>query len=390
METNDSSAKFNRPATAILTTKSGTNSFHGTAFETARNNGFGIARNRQDTYKTAPKYIRNEFGISGGGPIWIPKLYNGRNKSFFFIAYERYSLSRGVSAPLYEPTDAMRNGDFSGLSDATTGTPFVLYDPATSTNLAGNYQRTAFSNNQIPIGRLSPLAKTLFAMEPKPTNTSVTNPLVDSNYTASMPQFHTAPTLTVRVDHHFGDKDSAYLRYTHTRVQDIAAYGADAVGASNGPQGPVLLGGAINGQTNPERPDTFALSFTHIFSPTFYMETTLSNSWDRTFSGGAGNQNVDYTSQLGLPNPFGQVSFPGIFGSTQPGSGNQQGSLLSNFYFGAYRSTSQVISQLDENITKILGVTSFSLVSATHTIAFLCCQTSRQRTALHSTVLAPD
>lgn len=356
VETNNSSAKFNRPGTAVMTTRAGGNAFHGAAFETARNNAFGVARNRQDTYTKAPKYIRNEFGFSLGGPVLIPKLYNGHNKSFFFAAYERYSKAQGVSAPMYMPTDTMRGGDFSGLVDASTGNPFVIYDPATSLDATGNYQRTAFPNNKIPLGRISPLAKTLFALEPEPTNTSVTDPLIASNYTAVFPTYYETPTLTVRVDQHFGDKDSAYLRYTHTRVKNLAAYGAgNAVGASNGPQGPVLMGGVINQQTNPEYPDNFALSYTHVFSPTFYMETTVSNAWDRTLSGGAGNQDVNYTSQLGLPNPFGQLTFPGIFGTTNPGVGNQQGSLLMNFYYGTYRSSSEMISQIDENITKIIG-----------------------------------
>lgn len=92
-ETLNSSAQFATPATVILTTKSGTNDFHGTLFETARNNYFGIARARQDPANfSAPPLIRNEFGVSVGGPIWIPKLYNGRNRTFFFAAFERFSL----------------------------------------------------------------------------------------------------------------------------------------------------------------------------------------------------------------------------------------------------------------------------------------------------------
>ncbi len=119
-------------------------------------------------------------------------------------------------------------------------------------------------------------------------------------------------------------------------------------------KGPVLLGGVINGQTNPMPPIRLELSYTHVFSSTFYSETLINNSWDHTESGGAGNQNVDYASQLGLPNPFGQTSFPGIFGATQPGVGNQQGSDLMNFYYGSFRSNSQIITGIDENLSKII------------------------------------
>src|SRR5205085_2970310 len=87
-ETLNSSAQFATPATVILTTKSGTNAFHGSFFETARNNYFGIAKARQNPANfAAPHFVRNEFGASVGGPILIPKLYNGRHRSFFFFAY---------------------------------------------------------------------------------------------------------------------------------------------------------------------------------------------------------------------------------------------------------------------------------------------------------------
>src|SRR5712691_4260425 len=79
VELNNSSAKFTRPATVILSSKSGTNDLYGAAFETNRNSGYGVARRRQDTFTKAPFLNRNEFGVSLGGPIVIPKLYNGRN-----------------------------------------------------------------------------------------------------------------------------------------------------------------------------------------------------------------------------------------------------------------------------------------------------------------------
>jgi hypothetical protein len=94
MEVTDANASFATPATGIITTKSGTNSLHGSAFETAVNSYFGVAKNRSQssTYKELP-YIRNEFGVSAGGPIVFPHLYDGRNKSFWFLAYERFSLA---------------------------------------------------------------------------------------------------------------------------------------------------------------------------------------------------------------------------------------------------------------------------------------------------------
>lgn len=352
VETTDSSAKFNRPATAIITTKAGTNELHGSLFETARNNAFGIAKNRQDTFTKAPQYIRNEFGASVGGPVVIPKIYNGKNKTFFFAAYERFSLRQGVSIPLFVPTMAMRQGNFSGLVDNTSGTPFVIYDPATSAGRAGNYQRTAFPNNKIPLSRISPLAQKLFALEPAPTNAA--NPFAASNYTTSAPSSQTAPTYTARIDQHFNDNNTAYLRFTDNRLQNTSVFGS-GYGGGTAYYGPVLLGGAANLQSNPTTVDSFAMSYTHVFSPTFFAETVLGNTWERDVSGGAGNQKVDYSSQFGLPNPFGELSFPGITGTGAVGVGNQQASILTGFIYGTYRTNSQVTTTLDENLTKILG-----------------------------------
>src|ERR1700722_16954080 len=88
-QTLNSRARFATPAPVIITSKSGTNESHGSAFEPARNNAIGIARARQNPANfAAPHFVRNEFGATFGGPISIPKLYNGKNKSFFFFAYE--------------------------------------------------------------------------------------------------------------------------------------------------------------------------------------------------------------------------------------------------------------------------------------------------------------
>jgi hypothetical protein len=118
VETNVSSAKLPRPTTVIMSTKSGTNGLHGSAFETARNNGLGKARTRTDNYDKPPQLIRNEFGVSAGGPVYLPKLYNGKNRTFWFFAYEGYRNMAATTMGYGLPTVAMRNGDFRGLIDA--------------------------------------------------------------------------------------------------------------------------------------------------------------------------------------------------------------------------------------------------------------------------------
>jgi hypothetical protein len=87
-------------------------------FETNRNSGIGVARPRQDTYDKAAFMNRNEYGVSAGGPLYIPKLYNGRNRTFFLASYE---ASRSVSYATGQynvPTQEMRSGAFRGLAMA--------------------------------------------------------------------------------------------------------------------------------------------------------------------------------------------------------------------------------------------------------------------------------
>src|SRR5262249_18155632 len=143
VENNSSSAQYTRPTTIIASTKSGTNDVHGTAFETARNWGLGKARRREDNYSSPPHLIRNECGVPAGGPVYIPKLYNARNKTFWFFGYEGLrNISPSTDAwPV--PTDAMRNGDFSGLADIQ-GRRYTIYDPwSTDTN---TWTRQPFPN----------------------------------------------------------------------------------------------------------------------------------------------------------------------------------------------------------------------------------------------------
>ena len=109
VETNASSAKMNRPGTVMITTRGGTNQFHGSLLEIARNNnlGFGVARRREDRWTRPPHLVRNEFGGSAGGPIVIPKIYNGKNKTFFFTSYEAFRSLSATTKSAAVPTMAI-------------------------------------------------------------------------------------------------------------------------------------------------------------------------------------------------------------------------------------------------------------------------------------------
>jgi hypothetical protein len=296
VETNNSSAKLDRPANAILSTIAGTNSLHGAAFETGRNSGFGVARQRQDTFTTAPHLVRNEFGASLGGPVMLPKLYNGKNRTFFFFAWEESRLRQSASTGSAVWTDAMRQGDFSGLFDSS-GRRITLYDPW-SVGAGPNYLKTPFPNNQLPLTKMSPLAKYVFSVTPSPTSPNV-NPLVAQNYFGLAPTSIDQRTFTTRGDHRIGDKDTIFGRYSHG-TNDQFNRRAFATGGN-----PITSDNLWNRETYVEYSNTQSVSWTHIFSPGFFVETVGTASlinWQYSLNQPSAQQ--DISAMLHTPNPF--------------------------------------------------------------------------------------
>ena len=360
VEDQDAGAQYAMPATVILTTKSGTNQLDGTLFWTTRNNGFGIARTRNDQSTfSAPKLVRNEGGASIGGPIVLRHFYHGKDKSFFFLAYERYSLAETASQNEYAPTQAMRNGDFSGLINSsnvfqqlydpdTTASSTACAEPAAdgSASPANAYCRTAFGNNQIPTTRESPLSAVLNDMTPLPTNTN--NPLVQSNLIGLDPELTVEPQINARVDHVFNENNRAYLRYTQNLTNDLFPRN-DPVDesytlAAKLPSGTVIPAGVSGEADTLTNVYAAALGYTHIFSPTFFSETVYSQTWYGEANNAAGSPFVDYESEMGLPNNFGEPGFPYIESIFQPMDGTQ-------YTYGLTATTYNA----DENLTKVVG-----------------------------------
>lgn len=339
IETLNSSAQFSTPATAIITTKSGTNQVRGSVFETHRNNAIGIARARQDPANfAAPHLIRNEFGGSVGGPIMVPKLYNGRNKSFFFGAYERYSNRRAANQLVFVPTVAMRNGDFSGLINRA-GIRQTLYDPNTT---QADLSRLPFGNNQIPIARISPLAKALYAATPLPTTND--NPLVSSNITDVNNIQENIPNLNIRLDHVVNQNNRFYARFTHINQFQQALRNYPNASPAN-IAGGGLPAGATGYQEIPITTASVAFGYTRVFSPTLFSETILSRQWMSQYVQGAGDVDRNYEKLLGLPNNFNQSGFPEIGGNLiMPYGGSQ-------YNYGM----NQMLTNVDQNMTKIAG-----------------------------------
>lgn len=331
-ETNNSSAKMNRPGAVIVNTRAGSNQFHGSLFEIVRNNnlGFGVARQRQDKWEKPPHLVRNEFGASGGGPVYLPKVYDGRNRTFFFHAYEAYRSMSAVTSAWTLPPMEWRQGDFSGLMDSK-GRKYTLYDPWTTD---AKWNRLPFPNNQIPMARQSPLAKYLYSVTPVP-NVANVNPLVTNNYWYQMPDNRMDWTTTTRVDHRLSDRDHLFFRYTHG-VRNAYSQKSDS---------PTTLDRSANGRDRPVRDNTGVASWTHTFSPTFFSETLFNVGVEDLSFFNVGD-NKKWADTLGLPNPFDQYGFPDI---TSTGVGMEYTTVDNQ------RNNISHVYNLDENLTKIYG-----------------------------------
>ena len=215
-----------------LVTKSGANQFHGTLFDFTQTDAF-YARNYFQTGPNPPSHLY-QFGGTVGGPIRIPHVYDGRDKSFFFFAFEDSKNSYGSSALLTVPTVAERTGNFS-----QSGT--TIYDPTTATlQPDGTYKRKPFPNNQIPTtgapgGSISKVAAAAIQYFPLP-NTGGPNALTN-NYTVTGSNTNNYYHFDIRLDHDFGPKWHSFVRFSHINNPStpINEYGNAADPTGNGP-----------------------------------------------------------------------------------------------------------------------------------------------------------
>ncbi len=203
----NTTAEYGRSSGGMITyaTKSGTNDFHGSAWN-MHNNSFLNARPWQAAERSNSR--NNEFGIAGGGPVIIPKVYNGRNRTFFWstLAYYRQSATGSATNFLTLPTSAMRSGDFSH-PDLN-----VLYDRKDQFRDADQQVRfRPFANSQIPMSRLSRVSANVMQLLPLP-NARDTPEL---NHIGSVSSTFTPWDLTAKVDHHFTDNHRIAAFYMH-------------------------------------------------------------------------------------------------------------------------------------------------------------------------------
>jgi hypothetical protein len=220
VQTNNLGPEYGRFAGGVinLSTKSGTNQFHGSFYDFIRNkvlNANDFFDNRNGVKR--PPFTQNQFGGNGGGPILKDKL-------FFFGAYEGFRLRKGSPFQSYVPTAAERSGDFSAVGSSNTSSAFTIYDPTTS-GVGGNPAcngtnpvcRTAFLNNIIPANRLDPTAVALLNFFPMPNLTGSTT----ANFADSYSTGGNVDQYNARIDYALSQRQRIFGRYTQSKVLSL-------------------------------------------------------------------------------------------------------------------------------------------------------------------------
>lgn len=296
------SAEYGFTAGGIVNvvTKSGTNQLHGSLYEFVRNDAFD-ARNAFASIKAPFRY--HQFGGSSGGPVYLPKLYDGRQRSFFFYNFEEWRYIQYAQPITRVPTQAEREGDFSGLRDAA-GVLILLFDPATTRpNPAGSgYVRDPFPNNRIPRERHDPVSRNILPFYPLPNRTP-SDPYTNSNnYIGSSRENRWMRQHTARIDHRLNARNTLFGRLAifqhHTR-------GLAGGGTSPYPD-PVVRSRTDNYLTK-----NFILTDTHAFNPWLLNELRLAIT-RLAFTFEAESYGKGWPQKLGLPPHHPPELFPSI------------------------------------------------------------------------------
>jgi len=378
LQTGDYNAEFGHSTGGVINAviRSGTNQLHGNLWEYIRNDAF----NANDYFskqqgKPKAEYRQNQFGGTVGGPVLIPKLYNGRNKTFFFFDYQGTRIVTPAQATSTVPTAGITSSGFTNLQDLITynsgtssdglGRKFAhgtVLDPATTrqvqpgqvdpisglqnaTNAAifvrdpfysggsvagiRDFTGLASQLNQIPGNRLDPNAVKLLSLYPAPT---VSGKLAN-NFLNNPKSNTTINAFDLRIDETFGSRDTLFA------VWDESYYNAFAPGALPGQ----------NDQNDAFPSYAFAAGYTHIFAP------TLSNELHVGYGHSDKDQRLTTENTTGIPEQYGIQGIPQVAGNGGLPTFNISG--LTGLGPTDDRPTIQSVWDLEftDNVTKELG-----------------------------------
>lgn len=299
-------------------TKSGVNRVHGALFEFLRNDAIDANEFFANSVgQRKPEFRLNQFGFTLGAPVYIPKLYKGTDKTFFFVDYQGTRWRQGSTFFTTVPTALQRQGDFSHTLNAA-GNLVTIYNPfgtAADPNNKGQFIRTAFPGNIIPSSLLNGVAQKALSFVPLPNvpGNRFTNV---NNYLSGANRSINESDLGIRIDHNLGDREKIFGRFAFNQNNLVQPnYFGDVATPSDGALGTVVLnsyGGALHSMTT--------------ISPTSVLSVSLGYArweWNRRQLSFGFNQ-----ADLGLPSSYtNQLQYPlfpafSIANSGSVGGGN--------------------------------------------------------------------
>ena len=269
LQTSNFAAEFGQVAGGLFnfTSRSGNNQYHGSVYSYVANEAFNAGIPFTDNGRgghVRPSKKLYDYGASFGGPVWIPKVYQGKNRTFFFFNLERYrdreSLYNGIHTM---PTDALLKGDLSSiLTGRNLGTDFLgraimqnaIYDPATTvTDSSGRLVRQLFPNNVIPTNRIDPVSSKIMGYWPKAQSSNQVN-----NIALAGPFWKLQQIPSVKIDHSFSP---------NARLSGY--WSMEATDKLNGQDGmPTVISVARDQKI---RSQTVRLNYDHTLAPTLLL-----------------------------------------------------------------------------------------------------------------------
>jgi len=320
-----------------LSSKSGTNQFHGSGYDFLQNDKLNAGipfTNNGNGGLSLPTIRKNDFGGSFGGPVVIPHIYDGHDKTFFFFNIEAYrEVRHNTGTFITLPTMAMRSGNFSqiltgrNLGTDTQGNAIMentIYDPATEQTVNSAVVRSPFPGNIIPLSRFDPVAAAIQSYIPAPTNSSLTNNFAQ---VSTMYRYQYLPSI--KLDHIFHDNSKLSIYVTAFRTHHLTGTGGGASGFLDALPTPITTTREMHIKTV-----TLRVNYDRAIKPTLllhlgigYMEQT---DPDRAIAG-TFNFNQAAIGLVGAAGP----GFPNISGlsSSYGGLSNTIGLTNANWYF---------------------------------------------------------
>ncbi len=267
-------ASYDQPGEITTVTKAGTNQLHGSAFWYHQNRVFDAT---PFGTQVLPEIIGNDYGVSSGGPVILPHIYNGHDRTFYFADFEGFQFPRGETLQEFVPTQLERSGDFS--QEGVT-----IVDPSTG---------LPFPEDKIPTNRISPVSQKFLNLYPLP-NTGNLNVSHAANYIFNSNNNYNSNQFDVRIDQYIGQKQQMFGRFTFKNISE------------NVPQG--LL---VPSSTDTDNYRMLVLSHNYSFTPNFINEFRFGFTLNDRSTGNSTN-GAQFTAGLGLNGVGPSFPFDGL------------------------------------------------------------------------------